>query len=105
MRILLLSNYYYPEEVGAGIWVSQLACDLKAMGHQVSVLTSFPSYPHGRIFPKYRGRWFQRETVEGIPVFRTFTYATPSKRLWRRVASFGSFCISSLAGALFLRKM
>lgn len=101
MKILLLSGYYYPENVGAGLWVRQLANDLKALGHDVSVLTSFPSYPHGRIFDAYRHRFFQRETVDGIPVVRTWTYATPSKKFWPRVAGFGSFCASSLFLSVF----
>jgi colanic acid biosynthesis glycosyl transferase WcaI len=96
MKILLVSGYYHPETVGAGIWVRQLALDLKAMGHDVSVLTGFPSYPFGQIFPAYRRRWFLKETVDGIPVTRTFTYATRSRKFWPRVASFGSFCASAM---------
>jgi colanic acid biosynthesis glycosyl transferase WcaI len=103
MRILLVSGYYYPEQVGAGLWVRQLASDLKTLGHDVCVLTSFPSYPHGRVFEGYRGRFFQRETVEGIPVIRTWVYATPSKNFWARVAAFGSFCASALIGGLAAR--
>src|ERR1051326_7712084 len=78
MRILVLAGYYFPEQVGSGVWVHQLALDLKAKGHDVSVLTSFPSYPEGRVFPAYRGRWFQKESIDGITVMRTFTFATPS---------------------------
>lgn len=100
MRVLLLSSYFHPETVGAGIWVHQLALDLKSLGHDVSVLTAFPSYPHGRIFPEYRGRIFQRETIDGIRVTRTFTFATRSRKFWPRVASFGSFCVSSVLGGL-----
>ena len=103
MRILLVSAYYYPEQIGAGVWVRQLASDLKTLGHDVSVLTSFPSYPHGRIFEGYRSRFFQRETVDGIRVIRTWTYATPSKQFWARVAAFGSFCVSALIGGLAAR--
>ncbi len=100
MKVLLISNYYYPETVGAGIWVRQLALDLAERGHRVTVLTSFPSYPEGRIFPAYRGRRHLRETIEGIDVIRTFTLATPSKRFWPRAAAFGAFCLSALLGGL-----
>jgi colanic acid biosynthesis glycosyl transferase WcaI len=103
MKILLVSGYYYPENVGAGIWVHQLSHDLTALGHEVSVLTGFPNYPDGRIFPEYRGRFFQRETVDGIPVIRTWVYATRSKNFWARVAGFGSFCLSAVIGGLAAR--
>ena len=56
MRVLVLSNYYYPESVGAGIWVTQLARDLMGRGHEVTVVTSFPSYPGGELFDGHRNR-------------------------------------------------
>jgi colanic acid biosynthesis glycosyl transferase WcaI len=95
LRIVILANYYYPEEVGAGIWVRQLAIDLKQAGHDVLVLTSFPSYPAGVVFPSYKNRLFGREQIDGIPVVRTYTFATTSKAFWPRVLSFGAFCLSS----------
>ncbi len=104
MKVLLLSNYYYPETVGAGIWVTQLAQDLKARGHEVTVVTSFPSYPQGKLFDGYRNRFAGRETVDGIDVIRTYTYATPSKSFWPRFAAFGAFCLSAVPGYLRWRR-
>jgi colanic acid biosynthesis glycosyl transferase WcaI len=95
VRIVIVANYYYPEEVGAGIWIRQLAVDLKQSGHEVLVLTSFPSYPAGVIFPSYRHRIFAREQIDGITVLRTYTFGTTSKSFWPRVLSFGAFCVSS----------
>jgi colanic acid biosynthesis glycosyl transferase WcaI len=96
MRILLLANYYAPEEVGAGIWIRQLALDLQTRGHEVQALVSFPNYPNGEIFKDYRGRIHMREEMEGISLLRTWTVATKSKSFWPRFAAFGSFCASSL---------
>ena len=98
MRVLLLSNYYHPETVGAGIWVTQLAQDLHSRGHEVTVVTSFPSYPRGHIFEGYRNRFADRETVDGIDVIRTFTYATPSRSFGARFAGMGTFCLSAAPG-------
>src|SRR5690349_12992958 len=98
MRVLLVANYYQPETVGAGIWITQLAKDLKARGHDVTVVTSYPSYPHGKIFDGYRNRFASREFVDGIEVIRTFTYATPNRNFWPRLAAFGTFCSSSIFG-------
>jgi colanic acid biosynthesis glycosyl transferase WcaI len=95
VRIVILANYYYPEEVGAGIWIRQLAVDLKQAGHDVLVLTSFPSYPAGVIFPSYRNHLFGREQIDGIPVVRTYTFSTASRSFWSRVLNFGAFCVSS----------
>jgi colanic acid biosynthesis glycosyl transferase WcaI len=103
MKILVISGYYFPETAGAALWVRQLAEDLVSMGHDVTVLTAFPNYPHGRIFDGYRRKMFQREMVNGVRVVRTWTLATRSKSFWPRVAAFGSFCASSLIGGLLTR--
>lgn len=100
VRIVILTNYFCPETVGAGIWVTQLARDLQERGHQVRVVTSFPSYPEGRIFPGYRNCWSRCERIGEIEVIRTYTYATPSKSFWPRLLSFATFCLSSLGGYL-----
>lgn len=104
MRVLVLSNYYHPETVGAGIWVTQLAQDLKGRGHGVTVVTSFPSYPRGKIFDGARNCFAHREMVNGVEIIRTFTYATSRKSFWARVAGFGAFCVSAAPGYLRWRR-
>ncbi len=49
MKILIVSQYFWPEEFR----INDLALDLKARGHRVSVLTGLPNYPAGRFFPGY----------------------------------------------------
>jgi len=104
MKVLVLSNYYYPESIGAGIWVTQLAQDLSARGHEVTVVASFPSYPHGRVFDGFRNRFAHREIVDGIDIIRTLTYATPSHSFLARFAAFGTFCLSAAPGYLRCRR-
>ena len=103
MRILLLTQYYAPEQVGAAIWIRQLATDLVSRGHAVTVLTAFPNYPDGRVAERYRGRWFQTEWIEGVRVVRSYIYATTKRGFWPRAWSFGSFCASALGRGLALR--
>lgn len=100
MRVLLMAQYFWPESVGAGVWIHQLAADLDKKGHQVTVLTAFPNYPEGRVFPDYRGRILAREDVDGVRVIRTWIYAAAGKSFWRRAIGFGSFCASALLGGL-----
>jgi colanic acid biosynthesis glycosyl transferase WcaI len=100
MRILLLVQYYLPENVGPAIWVSELAAGLGNRGHEVSVISAFPNHPTGRVFPDYRGRFLQRDDDGKPVVMRTWIYATPSKSFWPRVLNFGSFCASSLVAGI-----
>lgn len=101
LQILLLSQYYQPEQVGPAIWLAELAADLLAGGHRVTVLTGFPNHPDGVVPPAYQGKIFQRETLNGVEVIRAYIHASRQRTFGRRVASFGSFVASALVvGAL-----
>lgn len=72
MRILLVGLNYAPEVVGIGPYTTELAEHFAATGHKVSVLTSFPYYPHWRIDPAYRRkRPFVVETINRVRVVRS----------------------------------
>ena len=49
MRVLVISQYYWPESFR----INDLTEDLVRRGHQVTVLTGVPNYPSGSIFPEY----------------------------------------------------
>jgi colanic acid biosynthesis glycosyl transferase WcaI len=99
VNITLISQYYWPESFGAGVWTAELAEWLRARGHTVSVITGFPNHPDGVIFPEYRGKVFQTELHNGVRVVRTWVYATPRTRsLWQRVLGQASFSATLLLG-------
>jgi putative colanic acid biosynthesis glycosyltransferase WcaI len=103
VNITLISQFYWPESFGAGVWTAELAEWLHLRGHNVSVITGFPNHPDGVIFPKYRGMIFKTEMHGGVRVFRTWLYATPRTRnLWQRVLSQASFSTSLLLGMFFV---
>jgi colanic acid biosynthesis glycosyl transferase WcaI len=104
MHVMIVSPYYWPEAVGPGLSVHQLAADLVDRGHHVTVLTALPNYPAGKIFDGYRGRIFMRERVDGIDVIRAYMYATPRKSFWPRAVSFGTVSLSLPIGAALLSR-
>jgi len=104
MRVLIVTQYFKPENIGAPIWIHQLAVDLLNMGHQVTVLTGFPNYPKRVIFEGYRGKVFMRENIDGVEVYRTYIYASPNDAFWSRALNFGSFSASAMLGGLLVPK-
>jgi glycosyltransferase involved in cell wall biosynthesis len=67
----------------------------------VEVLTGFPNYPGGRVYPGYRVRLRQREAMDGIPVTRVALYPSHDQSALRRVANYMSFALTaSSVGAL-----
>ncbi|MEA4906977.1 MAG: glycosyltransferase family 4 protein [Chloroflexi bacterium] len=100
MRILFLSQCYAPEEVSASVLITELAADLAARGHTVTMATCAPNYPYGRVFSGYRNRFYQAEQLDGVRVLRSWTYISPDKAFWRRLLNISTFSLSVFWSAL-----
>ncbi len=98
MRVLIFSQYYYPEGVPKP---HELAEELYENGHQVSVLTGFPHYPGGRLAPGYKLGLFLREKIHDISVLRLFELPYHSTNALLRMANYLSFMVSAPFGAFF----
>lgn len=104
VKILIVSFYYEPELGAAPSRITNLAKGLKASGADVDVLTCLPNYPKGKVFDGYRGRFSMKETIDGINVYRYWTYATVSKNPFKRVLAMTSYAVTMWSFA-FKRKL
>lgn len=100
MRILMLTQYFPPETGAAQVRLFEVAKGIRAQGHLVEVVTAFPNHPEGIIPPEYRGKFFQRDTLEGLTVYRTWIYPVPRGRFWKRLLNYFSFVFSACYGIL-----
>lgn len=66
MKILIVSQYYYPEQ----FQINEIAPELVRRGHSVTVLCGLPNYPKGEIYPGYTDESKLAETVDGVNVIR-----------------------------------
>lgn len=66
MKILVISQYFYPETFR----VNTLCSELVKMGHQVTVLTGYPQYPQGKIYDGYGFNKPYEKTWNGVKVER-----------------------------------
>lgn len=66
MRILIVSQYFWPES----FIINQLSKALVLQGHQVVVLTGKPNYPEGNVYAGYKEKGVLREQMEGVEVIR-----------------------------------
>lgn len=92
MRILILTQWYPPEP---GLLQQELAQTLMAFGHQVTVLTGFPNFPSGQLYPGYRLKPLQKETIAGVSVVRVPLYPEHSRSGIKRAINYLSFALSS----------
>lgn len=103
-RWLILTQYYPPEIGAPQLRLRAFARELRRRGIQVEVLTGLPNYPTGVVFPGYRRRLRMRETIDGVPVTRTWLYGATGRSASVRLANYFSFTATALAAALVRRK-
>jgi colanic acid biosynthesis glycosyl transferase WcaI len=102
MHLLLVTTYYEPDSGAAAVRLSRLAKALVRRGHQVTVLTTLPHYPQGRIAERYQKAWAVEQNRSGVRVVRVWLWATPSPRISRRLISQMSFMLSAALRGLTL---
>lgn len=102
MKVLIVSQYFYPET----FIINDLAIELEKLGIEVEILTGKPNYPDGKIFRGYRVLGIQKEgfgsriTVNRIPLWPRF-----SGGALNLVLNYASFVISGLTfGVWALRR-
>lgn len=98
MRILYITQWFTPEPVCKGLSFPQA---LAARGHEVQVLTGYPNYPVGTVYPGYRNRWISREDHGAVRVWRVPLYPSHDRNPIRRALNYLSFAFSAVIAGLF----
>lgn len=92
-HILFISPYYPPENGAAPACVGETCTRLVKLGHQVTVLTTFPNYPTGIVQSEYRGHIFQEEILDEVRVVRVWSWTNPNKSFFHRMKWYLSFAL------------
>lgn len=101
MRILIVSQYFWPEYFRINAIVESLI----ARGIEVEVLTGKPNYPDGVVAPGYRAWGCQREPWNGATLHRVPMIPRGRKSHLGLSLNYLSFVLSgSFVGAWLLRK-
>lgn len=66
MRILVVTQYFWPENFR----INDLVSELVRRGHHVTVLTGVPNYPDGHVFPAFKSDASQFSQYNGASVHR-----------------------------------
>jgi colanic acid biosynthesis glycosyl transferase WcaI len=102
MQIAVVSQYYPPEMQG---WIpSSVARGLAERGHEVRVVTAFPNYPFGRVFPGWRQRFGHVERDGTVTVHRVPIVPDHSDRAIRRIVNCLSFAVTSITATRAVRR-
>ncbi|MDG4550510.1 MAG: glycosyltransferase family 4 protein [Candidatus Contendobacter sp.] len=104
MRILFLTDNFPPEVNAPASRTFEHCREWVRAGHRVTVITGAPNFPKGILFPGYRNRLWQRETMEGIKVVRVWTYIAANAGFARRTLDYLSFMVAGFLAGLFQRR-
>ncbi len=99
MKILLLTQWFDPEPCFKGL---AFARQLARKGDSVEILTGFPNYPDGKVYPGYRIRPCRVDCVEGFRVCRVALYPSHDRSALRRSLNYLSFALASAIFGPFL---
>ncbi|MDC0378161.1 glycosyltransferase family 4 protein [Flavobacteriaceae bacterium] len=97
-RILIVTNYFFPEEFK----INDLAFDLVSKGYKIEVVTGIPNYPKGKFF---RGYGFFRKNIEnynGLKIIRLPLISRGSGSKLRLILNYISFFVSLFFYSIYL---
>jgi len=95
MNLLVYTQYFPPEtNAPANRW-GYFAKYLAKQGHKITVLTSFPNHPLGKVLNGYKNQWRFDEEKDNMKIIRTWTYISSSRKFISRLFNYFSFAFSS----------
>jgi colanic acid biosynthesis glycosyl transferase WcaI len=103
LRVLLLTQWFEPEPTFKGLGFAK---ELIKLGLHVEVVTGFPNYPTGILYPGFKIKLIQRELIDGVKITRVALYPSHDRSAIKRVFNYVSFALSSLLYCLlFVRNV
>ncbi|NEE00190.1 glycosyltransferase family 4 protein [Phytoactinopolyspora halotolerans] len=104
VRLGVITQVYDPETGSAAV-PGAISRALAGHGHEVHVLTGFPNYPTGKIYPDYRMRPYQYEFRSGVHVHRIPLVPSHDRSAARRAMTYLSFGASAALRWRILRSV
>lgn len=89
MKILVISQHYYPENFR----ITDICETLVTMGHQVDVICGLPNYPEGVVLDEYKHKKNREQIINGVKIHRCFEIGRGNSKL-KLFANYYSVCLS-----------
>ena len=91
MRILLVTQYFYPENFKS----NDIAFEMVKRGHKVDALVGIPNYPQGKYFKDYGIFKKRKENINGVKVYRSFQFSRGKGGGLRLMINYFSYVLSA----------
>jgi colanic acid biosynthesis glycosyl transferase WcaI len=87
-QLLMLTQWFDPEPTPKGLSFGK---ELVRNGFKVDVVTGFPNYPGGKLYPGYKLRVLQKEFVDGVTIIRVPLYPSHDASAIKRILNYITF--------------
>lgn len=101
VRVQLITQLFDPENAIKGL---SFVKELSSHGYDIEVVTTYPSYPGGRIYSGYKMRLVQVEEVDGVRVVRLPSHISHGKSAVGRLLSYATFSFSAFVYCLLFSR-
>ncbi len=104
MKILFFTDNFPPEVNAPASRTFEHCRHWATKGHQITVITCAPNFPHGKVFDGYRNKLWQVEQMDGIKVVRVWSYIAPNAGFVKRILDFVSYMVMAIIAAFFVER-
>jgi lipopolysaccharide/colanic/teichoic acid biosynthesis glycosyltransferase len=104
MRVMFFSDNFRPECCPPASHVYERARLWATWGHTVTVVTTAPNFPEGKVYPGYKNNWRRVESMDGIRVVRVKTFIARNEGFILRVLDYMSFMVSGFLFAMLEKR-
>lgn len=101
MKVLFIADNFPPEVNAPASRTFEHCKEWVRLGYEVTVVTCFPNFPQGKLFPGYTNKLIQKEAIDGIKVIRVWSYMSENAGFAKRIVDYLSFAMSALCVGMF----
>jgi glycosyltransferase involved in cell wall biosynthesis len=101
MRVLVLTDNFVPEQNAPALRTYEHCRRWVEDGVSVTVVTTAPNFPTGKVQTPYRNWLYRREVLDGIDVVRVWSFLAPNTGVVLRALDFASFALSGTLAGFF----
>jgi glycosyltransferase involved in cell wall biosynthesis len=102
MKILFITDNFPPEVNAPATRTYEHVKEwIKDKDVEVTIVTCFPNFPHGKVYEGYKNKLYQKEYINGIEVIRVWSYITSNSGFVKRVLDYISFGVMAFFVGMF----
>lgn len=102
-RILFLTDNFPPEVNAPATRTFEHVIEWRKAGYEVTIITSFPNYPIGKLFNGYKQKLWKRDDDFPFRVIRVWTIMFPNSGFFKRIIDQFSYAIMAFIVGLFMK--